>query len=111
MSVIVKKLYYSISEVAEMTEVKQYVLRYWENEFDILHPAKNRAGTRIYTKEDITNILLVKRLLYDEKYTVEGAKIRLKEIMDATGSTPEPLQNQINKIRRELEAAKNALDL
>lgn len=110
MSVIVKKLYYSISEVSEMTDVKQYVLRYWENEFDILQPAKNRAGSRIYTKDDIANILLVKRLLYDEKYTIEGAKNRLKEIQDNTGSSPVPLQTYINKIRSELEGALKLLD-
>ncbi|MBL7995799.1 MerR family transcriptional regulator [bacterium] len=74
MSVIVKKLYYSISEVCEMTQLKQYVLRYWENEFDILQPSKNRSGNRIYTKEDIDNIVVIKRLLYEEKYTIEGAK-------------------------------------
>ncbi|MBL7958613.1 MerR family transcriptional regulator [bacterium] len=79
MSVIVKKLYYSISEVCEMTQLKQYVLRYWENEFDILQPSKNRSGNRIYTKEDIENILVIKRLLYDEKYTIEGAKKVLSE--------------------------------
>lgn len=79
MSVIIKKLYYSISEVCEMTLLKQYVLRYWENEFDILKPSKNRSGNRIYTKEDIDNILVIKKLLYDEKYTIEGAKKVLAE--------------------------------
>lgn len=62
-----------------MTQLKQYVLRYWENEFDILQPSKNRSGNRIYTKEDIENILVIKRLLYDEKYTIEGAKKVLSE--------------------------------
>lgn len=79
MSVIVKKLYYSISEVCEMTELKQYVLRYWENEFEILQPSKNRSGNRIYTKDDIDNIMTIKKLLYEEKYTIEGAKKVLAE--------------------------------
>ncbi len=70
----IKKLYYSISEVSKITEVEQYVLRYWETEFDQLKPQKNRAGNRIYTNKDIKLILQIKNLLRDQKYTIEGAK-------------------------------------
>ncbi|MFH0733647.1 MAG: MerR family transcriptional regulator [bacterium] len=70
----VKKLYYSISEVSKLTEVEQYILRYWESEFEGLKPSKNRAGNRIYTNEDIKLILKIKRLVREEKYTFEGAK-------------------------------------
>ncbi|MBU2446496.1 MAG: MerR family transcriptional regulator [Bacteroidetes bacterium] len=70
----IKKLYYSISEVSKITGLEQYVLRYWENEFEQLKPQKNRAGNRIYTNKDIQLILLVKKLLRDEKYTIDGAK-------------------------------------
>lgn len=70
----IKKLYYSISEVSKITEVEQYVLRYWETEFDQLKPQKNRAGNRAYTNKDIQIILLIKSLLRDKKYTIEGAK-------------------------------------
>ncbi len=70
----IKKLYYSISEVSKITGLEQYVLRYWETEFDQLKPAKNRAGNRIYTNKDIKLIMLIKKLLRDEKYTIEGAK-------------------------------------
>ena len=73
-----KKLYYSISEVSKITELEQYVLRYWETEFEQLKPAKNLAGNRIYTNKDIKLILYIKRLLRDEKYTIEGAKKLLK---------------------------------
>lgn len=73
-----KKLYYSISEVSKITELEQYVLRYWETEFDMLKPAKNLAGNRIYTNRDIKLILYIKKLLRDEKYTIEGAKKLLK---------------------------------
>jgi DNA-binding transcriptional MerR regulator len=73
-----KKLYYSISEVSKITELEQYVLRYWETEFDNLNPAKNLAGNRIYTNKDIKLILYIKKLLRDEKYTIEGAKKLLK---------------------------------
>lgn len=70
----IKKLYYSISEVSKITEVEQYVLRYWETEFEQLKPQKNRAGNRIYTNRDIQTILFIKSLLRDKKYTIEGAK-------------------------------------
>lgn len=73
-----KKLYYSISEVSKITDLEQYVLRYWETEFDCLKPAKNLAGNRIYTNKDIKLILYIKKLLRDEKYTIEGAKKLLK---------------------------------
>ncbi len=70
----IKKLYYSISEVSKITGLEQYVLRYWENEFEQLKPQKNRAGNRIYTNKDIQLILLLKKLLREEKYTIDGAK-------------------------------------
>lgn len=69
-----KKLYYSISEVSKLTGVEQYILRYWETEFNQLRPSKNRAGNRIYTNKDINLILQIKKLLREEKYTIEGAK-------------------------------------
>ena len=70
----IKKLYYSISEVSKITGLEQYVLRYWETEFELLQPQKNRAGNRIYTNRDIKLILYIKKLLRDERYTIEGAK-------------------------------------
>lgn len=74
-----KKLYYSISEVSKITGLEQYILRYWESEFEILKPGKNRAGNRIYTNKDINLILRIKKLLRDEKYTIEGAKRILED--------------------------------
>jgi DNA-binding transcriptional MerR regulator len=70
----IKKLYYSISEVSKITGLEQYVLRYWETEFEQLQPQKNRAGNRIYTNRDIKMILYIKKLLREERYTIEGAK-------------------------------------
>jgi DNA-binding transcriptional MerR regulator len=84
----IKKLYYSISEVSKITELEQYVLRYWESEFPQLKPAKNRAGNRIYTNKDIKLILHIKKLLRDEKYTIEGAKKVLEEYV------PEPEEGE-----------------
>ena len=73
-----KKLYYSIKEVSEMTELKPYVLRYWEPEFPSLKPSKNRAGNRTYKKQDIQVILDIKKLLYQKKFTIKGAVEELK---------------------------------
>ncbi len=75
----IKKLYYSISEVSEVTGLKQYVLRYWETEFSQLKPTKNRAGNRTYRSGDIDLIMGIKSLLYDRKFTIKGAKQYLKE--------------------------------
>lgn len=69
-----KKLYYSISEVSKLTGLEQYILRYWETEFEQLKPQKNRSGNRIYTNKDIELILEIKKLLREKKYTVTGAK-------------------------------------
>ena len=74
----IEKLYYSISEVSKITQLKQYVLRYWETEFPMLHPKKNRAGNRSYRQSDIDTLLKIKDLLYSQKYTIEGARERLK---------------------------------
>ena len=71
------KLYYSITEVAELTNVKPHVLRYWETEFKALRPKKNRAGNRTYRSGDIELIQAIKKLLYDEGYTIAGAKKKL----------------------------------
>ena len=78
MSPAIKKLYYSISEVSEITKLKAYVLRYWETEFSQLNPPKNRAGNRTYRQKDIEIILKIKDLLYDKKYTIDGARNCLK---------------------------------
>jgi DNA-binding transcriptional MerR regulator len=84
------KLYYSISEVCQITGLEQHVLRYWENEFPQLKPKKNRAGNRAYRAKEIKLIRYIKYLLYDELYTIQGAK---RKIADA--SAPE-LEGQVN---------------
>ncbi|MFM7232610.1 MAG: MerR family transcriptional regulator [bacterium] len=67
------KLYRSISEVSEMLDVKAHVLRYWETQFSMLRPKKNRAGNRMYRPEEVRLLLRIKELLYDRRYTIEGA--------------------------------------
>ncbi len=69
--------FFSIGEVCELTDLKPHVLRYWESQFKFLNPAKNRSGNRVYQRREVELILLVKHLLYDEKYTIEGARQRV----------------------------------
>ena len=69
----IKKLYYSIGDVSEITDLKQYVLRYWETEFSFLNPKKNSAGNRTYIDKDIQIIKEIKSLLYERKFTIKGA--------------------------------------
>lgn len=93
-----KKLYYSISEVSKLTGLEQYILRYWETEFEQLKPGKNRAGNRIYTNKDIKLILQIKKLLRDEKYTIEGAKKNLLDNIIDPSTQVDNGQTQSEKI-------------
>ncbi len=121
----IKKLYYSISEVSKITEVEQYVLRYWETEFDGLKPQKNRAGNRIYTNKDIQLILYIKVLLREKKYTIEGAKKILenyspeqenlkKSPEEISGENTVPVnvsKKDKSSIKKDLEEIKSILEL
>jgi len=78
------KLYYTIGEVAKMFDVNVSLIRYWENEFDILKPKKNKKGNRLFTPKDIDNLHLIYHLVKEKRLTLEGAKIKLKENKDAT---------------------------
>jgi len=99
----IKKLYYSISEVSKITEVEQYVLRYWETEFEQLQPQKNRAGNRIYTNKDIKLILHIKNLLREKKYTIEGAK----KILDNYSPDNSPQQEVLFPIEGPSDSSEN----
>lgn len=76
---IESKLYRSISEVSEMLDVKPHVLRYWETQFNVLRPRKNRAGNRVYRPEDLRILFRIRELLYDRRFTIEGARKKLLE--------------------------------
>ena len=71
--------FFSIGEVCDLTELKPHVLRYWESQFRFLSPAKNRSGNRVYQRKEIELILLVKHLLYTEKFTLDGARQKVEE--------------------------------
>lgn len=110
----IKKLYYSISEVAKKTDLKQYVLRYWETEFEELKPSKNRAGNRIYKEKDIDLIVLIRELLYDKKFTIEGARNYLKNNGSSTkssnGKSVKSKDELFISIKTELESVLKMLD-
>ncbi len=71
--------FFSIGDVCGLTGLKPHVLRYWESQFKFLSPAKNRSGNRVYQRKEIELILLVKHLLYTEKYTIDGARAKVEE--------------------------------
>ena len=109
----IKKLYYSIGEVSKITDLKQYVLRYWETEFKQLNPNKNKAGNRTYRQKDIDIILEIKNLLYKEKFTIEGARKMLsqpsKEVKVATKTEKKVITMGVStkileKIRNDLKS-------
>ncbi len=112
-----KKLYYSISEVSKLTGLEKYILRYWEGEFEELKPSKNRAGNRIYTNKDIQLILKIKKLLKEEKYTIDGAKKILRgeteEISKIENEGVNKLfyeeKKEINNLKEDLEEIKKFL--
>ena len=81
---IIEKLYYSIREVADMFEVNVSLIRFWEKEFDILKPKKNKKGNRMFTAKDIDNLNIIYHLVKERGYTLEGAKKKLKENKDDT---------------------------
>ena len=108
MAPAIKKLYYSISEVSEITKLKAYVLRYWETEFSQLSPPKNRAGNRTYRQKDIDIILKIKDLLYNKKYTIDGARNCLKD-KDSDGSVDNSVHVNSDKDKIILSRIKDEL--
>ena len=79
MATIPVREFFSIGDVCDLTDLKPHVLRYWESQFRFLHPAKNRSGNRVYQRREVELIMLVKDLLYVDKYTIEGARARVEE--------------------------------
>jgi DNA-binding transcriptional MerR regulator len=105
---------FKIGEVCEIAGVKPFVLRYWETEFSELAPAKGAGGQRTYTRADVQLILRIKQLLYEERFTVAGAKKRLSE--EVTGQAPKAPKvdtkpsNQVESLRRALKHTRRELE-
>ncbi len=113
---IPEKLYYKIGEVARLTDVKPYVLRYWESEFKIIKPKKSLTNQRIYSKSDLEIILEIKRLLQKEKYTLNGAKKAIKKFSgekEKQIDIPFPdrkYKKELQAVKKELEGIKKLLE-
>jgi DNA-binding transcriptional MerR regulator len=90
MASIPDKMFFRIGEVSRITGVKSYVLRYWETEFKFLKPMKNKTGQRVYRKKDVELLLQIKKLLYDEKFTIAGAKLRIEDSRRSAGEEIAP---------------------
>jgi DNA-binding transcriptional MerR regulator len=88
----VEKLYYSIGEVAELFKVNASLIRFWEKEFDIIKPKKNKKGNRFFTKQDIDNIQLIFHLVKERGLTLSGAKKKLKDNRDDTNNNHEVIK-------------------
>ncbi len=103
------KLYFRIGEVSAITGLAGYVLRFWESEFNSIRPVRSESGQRLYRKKDIDEILKIKHLLYDRKFTIQGARNRLK---NRGGTTPAPSSRPdvIDEIRRELITIRSLLE-
>ena len=104
----IEKLYYSIGEVADMFEVNVSLLRFWEKEFDILKPKKNKKGNRMFTVKDIDNLKIIYHLVKERGYTLEGAKKKLKENKEDTINNIE-IVNRLKDIRQFLVELKEEL--
>jgi DNA-binding transcriptional MerR regulator len=106
--------FFSIGEVCALTDLKPHVLRYWESQFRFLNPAKNRSGNRVYKSREVELILLVKHLLYTEKYTIEGARQRVEQFR-RTGELKKAAaraasRQTIAELRDALQAVLDTLD-
>jgi DNA-binding transcriptional MerR regulator len=104
-----EKRYYKIGEVAKAFGVNTSHIRFWEKEFDVLQPKKNKKGNRLFTQEDIKNLQLIFHLVKEKGFTLEGAKIKLKENFKTTKSNHNIIA-RLQAIKAELVEIKNNLD-
>ncbi|MFI5239664.1 MAG: MerR family transcriptional regulator [Gemmatimonadales bacterium] len=106
--------FFSIGDVCDLTDLKPHVLRYWESQFRFLHPAKNRSGNRVYQRREVELIMLVKDLLYVDKYTIEGARARVDEYRkngELKSAARSALENStVDSLERDLKKIVAALD-
>jgi DNA-binding transcriptional MerR regulator len=104
------KLYFKIGEVASIVGVQPYVLRYWESEFSVVRPSKTRSKHRLYRRRDVETLMQIKRLLHDERFTIEGARKRLKSLQKEERRQAElPLGDRtyrtvLSQLRKEIES-------
>lgn len=105
----VEKLYYSIGEVAEILKVNTSLIRFWEKNFSIIKPHKNKKGNRFFTKEDIDNLKLIYYLVKEQRLTIEGANLKLKEGKQELTEKFEVIES-LNNIKKMLLEIKDELE-
>lgn len=105
-----KKIYYKIGEACKALDIQPYVLRYWETEFPSLAPSKSRSGQRVYTEDELAVIRRIKELLYEEGYTIAGAKKKLEAELEADGQPGETTEPGNGAADPELEARVEELE-
>ena len=106
--------FFSIGDVCALTDLKPHVLRYWESQFRFLNPAKNRSGNRVYKAREVELIMLVKHLLYSEKYTIEGARQRIDQYRRSGELKPSARRafeaQMVREVREELDTVMGILE-
>ncbi len=107
-AVIPDKLYFKIGEVSALLKLKPHVLRYWETEFDILHPGKAPSRHRLYKRKDVELLLRIKQLLHAEGYTIEGARKKLRQRHPDTWPNPE-YRETLLQIKEELTSLRDMI--
>jgi len=105
---IPNKLFFKIGEVARIAGIKPHVLRYWENEFGVLRPGKSRSGQRVYRRRDVEVVLEIKHLLYEQRFTIEGARKRLAKV-PKQGASQLEFQLEDGGVARVIEEVKQDL--
>ena len=108
------RLYYSISEVSDLVGVKPHVLRYWETQFKMLRPKKGRGGARMYRKRDVEVLFEIKQLLYDQRFTIAGARRRILDGKDEKDQIELPFskldrEETLRALRKDMEGLLNLL--
>jgi len=104
----IEKLYYGIGEVSKMFDVKPSLIRFWEKEFDIIKPKKNKKGNRLFTKKDVENLRIIYHLVKERGYTLQGAKDKLKDNKEDVTDTVE-MVDRLEKVKSFLLELKKSL--
>jgi len=115
-AVIPDKLYFKIGEVCRITGVEPYILRYWESEFKLVKPYRTKSNQRLYRKKDVESILKIKKMLYEDKFTIAGAKLKLKdpniqekEKQLPLGFVPHKYREVLKEIKEEIQQIRDSL--
>ncbi|MCX5899057.1 MAG: MerR family transcriptional regulator [Proteobacteria bacterium] len=115
-TVIPDKLYFKIGEVCKITGVEPYILRYWESEFKLVKPYRTKSNQRLYRKKDVESILKIKKMLYEDKFTIAGAKLKLKdsniqekEKQLPLGFVPHKYREVLKEIKEEIQQIRDSL--